>query len=82
MSSFTLSVPDSPVNGAAKRPATITLRVQAGHWLADMSQARPDVVRLFGTSWLATPFTAEWPAQDVAAEIRLRNPGCRVVVAE
>ena len=82
MSAFTLPAPDAHGNGTANRPATITLRVQAGHWLADMSQARPDVARLIGTSWLATPYTAEWPAQDVAAEIRLRNPGCRVVVAE
>ena len=82
MSRFNVVPRPESVNGAAKRPATITLRAQAGHWLADMSQARPDVVRLFGTSWLATPFTAEWPAQDVVAEIRLRNPGCRVVVAE
>jgi hypothetical protein len=72
MSSFTLSTPDAPVNGPAKRPPIITVRRTPSGWLADMHQALPDVVALFGTQWLPTPFTDRMPAERVVAELERR----------
>lgn len=50
-------------------------------WYATTEGRGAERIRqLFGTTTLPTPFLPSVPAEEVAAEIRRRNPGAQVVV--
>ncbi len=62
---------------------TISLYVEGGVWQAEWTgpfAAR--VKELFGTAIIATPYLAVADGLRVAAEVRGRNPGVRVVVCD
>jgi len=61
---------------------TITLYIEDGGWMSDSSQARnaAEVMALFGTHVLPTPFLANTRASLVKDTIERLNPGHEVVI--
>jgi len=59
---------------------TIRLHRNAVLWSATFSD--PEVVQLFGTDTIPTPYRAHMPAEFVCHQVQIRNPGCRVVVTD
>lgn len=57
----------------------ITLAVRDGAWCATFTD--PEIVRLFGSDTLPTPFSSRVQASKVLAEISRRNPDCVVRLA-
>ena len=55
---------------------TIELFLLDGVWMSRNSD--PEVLELFGTDLIPTPFKSGCPAHEVLAEIRERNPDCVV----
>lgn len=62
----------------SKNTETITLFKSRGSWIARFSD--PEVVRLFGTPDVPTPFTDEADAGTVAETVKGRNPGVTIIV--
>ncbi len=58
---------------------TIHLSIAEGQWVARWSGAeRAEIVRLFGTDTIPTPFTARMDGLSVQRKIAKRNPECEV----
>ena len=57
---------------------TITLFVSRNLWVARFSD--PEVVRLFGTCDIPTPWNASVSAGYVASELGRRNPSATIIV--
>lgn len=56
----------------------IILRIESGQWVADFTD--PEVLRVFGTRTLPTPYRSTMQSDRVLAEIIKRNPDCTVSV--
>lgn len=64
---------------------TITIYRDARGWIADFSDADPEIRRdmlaALGTDQIPTPYTPAAPAARVIATITARNPGHTVIEA-
>ena len=57
---------------------TIELYLEDGGWMTKTDD--PQVVALFGTDTLPTPFLEGTPVEDVKAVLERLNPNCTVLV--
>ncbi len=58
---------------------TITLKQVGGMWMARHTGPHSrDIVSLFGTDTLPTPFSSSVPVRQVVAELLVNNPGANI----
>ena len=66
-----------------KEQNEIILRREAGNWVAEQrGPMAAEVLSLFGTTRIRTPYMAELSSRIVLAQIQARNPGVLVRVEE
>lgn len=59
---------------------TITIEKGEDCWLADFGND-PEMIELFGTGLIPTPYTLHMPAEEVSKRLEAINPGYTVLIS-